>query len=311
MNTPSEFEAKSDPDQVDVLCVGIAAYDLIYSVPYQPLPDTKMFASGLDRCGGGPAANAAVTVSRLGYSAAFAGYLGFDSFGEENLRELRDAGVYTNLVVRDEAPTSLSCIIVPPDGSRTIVNYKGGAGTLPAGSIDLGRARPKVLLVDSHEPFVSPPLAREARQLGIPTVLDAGNVRQASVELLDLVDYAVCAVTFARDYTGLDDPQAAAKELVKHAPHVVVTLGARGLVWNSRDYGSGALLAFPIKAVDTTGAGDTFHGAFAAGVAAGLEWVPLLKYASATAALCCTRIGGRTGIPSGEEVEEFLRVHSA
>jgi sulfofructose kinase len=265
-----------------------------------------MFATGLDRCGGGPAANAAITVCRLGLSAAFAGYLGYDSFGEENLRELHRDGVNTSLVVRGDEPTSLSCIIVPPDGSRTIVNYRGGASKIPDGSIDFTKIESKVILVDSHEPFVSPALARTARQSGIPLVLDAGNVRPASIELLDLVDYAVCAETFARDYTGLADPMAAAGQLLAHAPHVVVTLGDRGLVWQSRVHGSGSLAAFTVEAVDTTGAGDTFHGAFAAGLAAGLDWLPLLRYASATAAICCTHIGGRPGIPTGLEVQQFL-----
>ena len=293
---------------VDVLCVGVASYDLIYTVPFQPGPDAKMWASALDRCGGGPAANGAVTASRLGFSAAFAGYMGDDAFGDEHLTELDQEGVNTDLVIRGPAPTSLSAILVKPDGSRTIVNYPGGASIMPAGTIDFSAFQPQVILFDGHEPFISPPLARAAKEQGIESVLDAGHVRQGTSELLELVNYAVCAAQFAQEYTGLADPEQAAKILAEHAPHVVVTLGDRGLVWHSNEHGHGRLPAYPVEAIDTTGAGDSFHGAFAAGVAAGWDWLTLLNYASATAALCCTRIGARHGIPTGQEVIDFIKM---
>jgi sulfofructose kinase len=294
------------PVPVDVLCVGVASYDLIYSIPYHPGPDAKMYAASLDRCGGGPAANAAVTVSRLGFSAAFAGYLGDDAFGDEHYRELQQEGVNTALVSRGSKPTSLSAILVKPDGARTIVNYAGGAGTVPAGAIDFSPFQPKVILFDGHEPFISPPLARAAKAAGIKTVLDAGAVRPGTVELLDVVDYAVCADRFAQELSGLDDPVEAAATLAGHAPHVVITLGDQGLVWQTDTGDHGRLPAYPIEAIDTTGAGDSFHGAFAAAVAAGWLWPAILEYASATAALCCTRIGARHGIPTDQEVKAFL-----
>jgi len=294
------------PLPVDVLCVGVASYDLIYTVSSQPGPDAKMWASALDRCGGGPAANAAVTVSRLGLSAAFAGYLGDDAFGDEHLREFRQEGVNTDLLLRGSLPTSLSSILVKPDGARTIVNYPGGASTVAEGAIDFSGIQPTVILFDGHEPFISPPLALTANALGITMVLDAGHVRQGTTALLDLVQYAVCSAPFAWEYTGLGDPEQAAAALVEHAPHVVVTLGDQGLVWHNHTGDHGRLPAYPIEAIDTTGAGDSFHGAFAAGVAAGWDWHAILEYASATAALCCTRIGARHGIPTAQEVKAFL-----
>jgi sulfofructose kinase len=299
-------KATNVPLPVDVLCVGVASYDLIYTIPSQPGPDAKMWASALDRCGGGPAANAAVTVSRLGFSAAFAGYLGDDAFGDEHYRELQQEGVKSDLVVRGSLPTSLSAILVKPDGARTIVNYAGGAGTVPAGTVDFSRIQPKVILFDGHEPFISPPLARTAKAAGIKTVLDAGHVRQGTADLLEWVDYAVCSAQFSREYTGLDDPEQAVASLAGHAPHAVITLGDQGLVWHTNVGDHGRLPAYPIEAIDTTGAGDSFHGAFAAGVAAGWDWPTILEYASATAALCCTRIGGRHGIPTAQEVKAFL-----
>ncbi len=97
--------------------------------------------------------------------------------------------------------------------------------------------------------------------------------------------------------------------MAKVAPNVVVTLGERGLIWQ-RGEQSGRLDAFEVNAVDTTGAGDTFHGAFAAGVAAGMEWHDLLRYASAAGALCCTKHGARIGIPTADEVSALLKTNS-
>jgi sulfofructose kinase len=304
----SEYPNHSNEEvfSIDILCVGVASYDLIYKLPHYPEPDSKNFATAFDRCGGGPAANAAVTVSRLGYSAAFAGYLGRDPFGEAHLQEFQQDGVETSLVVRGDDPTSLSAILVTPAGARTIINYAGGAGKVPAGAVDFTGITAQVILFDGHEHRLSMPLARVAAQQGVPIVLDAGNVRPGTNELLDLCDYAVCARRFATDFTGLDEPEEAAEQLLNHAPHVVITLGDAGLVWRSREFGRGRLPAFTVDAVDTTGAGDSFHGAFAVGVAAKWEWGKILEYASATAALCCTQIGARHGIPTAGEVNGFL-----
>jgi sulfofructose kinase len=120
------------------------------------------------------------------------------------------------------------------------------------------------------------------------------------------VDYAVVSQKFARECTGKEDPQQAAVKLGQHSPAVVITLGEAGLVWKNEG-GSGSLPAFPIDAVDTTGAGDAFHGAFAAGLASGKPWNDLLTYASAVGALCCTKYGARPGLPTAKGLAAFLK----
>ena len=136
---------------VDVLCVGHACYDLVFGVDHHPDADEKTFAEKLISCGGGPAANAAVTVSRLGLKSAFAGYLGSDFFGQQHLEEFGRAEVNTDLIVRGNSPTPLSAILVKPDGRRTVVNYKGATAALAADSIDFSKCRPRVILFDGHE----------------------------------------------------------------------------------------------------------------------------------------------------------------
>jgi sulfofructose kinase len=292
-------------DVLDVLCVGTAAYDLIFTLDSHPVEDAKMDAAKLDRCGGGPAANAAVTISRLGHSATFAGYLGRDPFGDENLRELNEAGVRTDLVVRGPWTTPLSAVMVKPDGSRALVNYRDPDGHLPAGSIDLDQIEPRFILFDGHEPLISPSLAQAASRRNIPTILDAGSVRPGAVDLVGHSDHLVCALKFALDYTGAGEEEEALKRLAGLAPTVVITLGDRGLIW-SKGPTRGRQSAFAVEAVDTTGAGDVFHGAYAVALVEGMTWQATLRFASAAAALCCTRIGARLGIPSRPQLEAFL-----
>jgi sulfofructose kinase len=292
-------------NNLDVLCVGTAAYDLIFSVDDHLQPDEKRAASDLVRCGGGPAANAAVTVSRLGHSAAFAGYLGEDPFGDENLKELAAAGVQTDLIARGSRPTPLSVVLVKPDGRRSLVYFRGQNGHLPPGIIDFSRVSPKIILIDGHEPLISTPLADTARKRGIPIILDAGSVQQGTVELANRCDHLVCAMKFALDYSGAEDEEEALDRLAALAPTVVITLGNQGLVW-ARGNERGRQPAYAVNAVDTTGAGDVFHGAYAAALIKNMDWLDTLHYASAAAALCCTKMGARLGVPSKREIEAFL-----
>ena len=283
---------------IDVLCVGHASYDLVFSVDHHPTDDEKMFASGLVGCGGGPAANAAVTVAKLGYSAAFAGFLGQDLYGEQHYQELLDVGINTDLIIRGSSPTPLSAILVKPDGNRALINYKGATRPLPADAIDFSAVYPKVVLFDGHEPAISQALLARTRHQGIASVLDAGSVHDGTLALMADVDYLVCSEKFALHYAG--DVETALTRLAEISPAVVITLGERGLIWQ-RGQERGALPAFAVAAIDTTGAGDAFHGAFAAAVSAGMNWLAVLRYASAAGALCCTKTGARTGLPTREE----------
>ena len=291
---------------VDVLCVGHACYDLVFAVDHHPGADEKTFAEKFIHCGGGPAPNAALTVLRLGLKSAFAGYLGNDFLGRRHLEEFSQAAVNTDLIIRGDSPTPLSAILVKPDGKRTVVNHKGDTPPLPADSFDLSRWHPQVILFDGHEPEVSLALMKAIKGRGILTVLDAGSVHRGSLKLLECVDYTVASQKFARECTGKEDPQQAALKLGEYCSAVVITLGEAGLVWKNED-GSGSLPAFSIDAVDTTGAGDAFHGAFAAGLASGKPWKDLLTYAGAVAALCCTKYGARPAIPTAQDLAAFLK----
>ncbi len=297
----------NQPIKVDVLCIGHACYDLTFSVSHHPTADEKIFADHLFDCGGGPAANAAVCVAKLGLTSAFAGYLGQDFYGEKHLQELIKYGVNTQLIVRGASPTPISTVIVKPDGSRALINYKGETKALPANAIDFTSIRPKVVLIDGHEPHVSLALLESIQDTEIISVLDAGSVHHGTLELMDKVDYLACSEKFARQLTG--NVETALQQLAAISPAVIVTLGEQGLIWQ-RGQEQGAFPAFSVNAVDSTGAGDAFHGALAAALSSGTDWLTTLRYASAAGALCCSKMGARQGLPERNEINELINFGS-
>ena len=139
-------------------------------------------------------------------------------------------------------------------------------------------------------------------------MLDAGSLHIGTEQMAERVDYLICSEKFARQYTGEQNEQRALYQLNEVAPFAVITLGERGLVWKNGQ-AEGHLPAFAVNASDTTGAGDTFHGAFAWCLSQQQEWLESLMFASAAAALCCTKQGARHGIPYRTEVEQLIKRH--
>lgn len=264
---------------VDVLCVGFACVDLNFNVGHHPAADEKLRASSLHTGGGGPAANAAVAVARLGGSARFAGYLGNDTFGEAHLRELAADEVQTQTVHRGEAPTPVAAVLIKPNGERTNISHRSALAVVPEDAFQLSDYPAKVLLVDGHQPLLSLALVKQARQLGIPSILDAGSVNDGTLLLYNQVDYLITSEKFARDFSGEDDPRTALAALDGAAPFIAVTWGDQGVYWQD-EQGQHHTPAFDIEAVDTNGAGDALHGAFAYGLAQGLKPKANLRHRS-------------------------------
>jgi sulfofructose kinase len=285
----------SRPPIFDLLCIGHASYDLIFSVPHHPGEDEKIVADDLLGCGGGPAANAAVTAARLGFHCAFAGYLGNDVFGNKHLAELNAEGVNAKLLVRGNSPTPLSTILVKPNGQRALVNYKGDTSPLLAQAIDFSDVHCKAALLDGHEALVSLDFLQQTNPDRVISVLDAGSLHDGTVALMDKVGYLVASEKFALQYAG--NVESALQQLAERAPVVVITLGEHGLVWQ-RGQENGRMSAPPVIAIDTTGAGDAFHGALAAALTTDMSWSDSLRYASVAGALCCSKMGARSGLPT-------------
>ena len=299
---------------MDVLCVGHASWDITACVAEYPAENSKCEISTLLECGGGPAANAACLLASWSVSCALAATVGGDAYADRVLDELSRAGVDISLVHRSPAdPTPVSIILVNrQNASRTIVNRKAPVAADPCRIVrrpDWAEG-PKVLLFDGHE--IGASLDAMALFPDARTILDAGSARPGAVELARRVDYLVASERFARQLGGVPDlgsrprQAAAVRALAEHNGRpVVITCGERGLFYGTGD-DFRHLPAFAVNSIDTTAAGDIFHGAFAYGLLRGVAWEETLRLAAAAAALSTTARGGRTSIPSLAQVEEFL-----
>ncbi len=293
-----------------ICCVGIAVYDRIFQVDSMPVVEGKYFAQGLSEQGGGPAATAAVAAARLGLEVEMIARVGDDATGQAIIKGLADEGVGTDLMrVIEHAASTQASIMVDSQGRRIILSYP--SPDLPAdgsfiSGLDFSDCR--AVLADVRWPEGAAAAFRRAREQHIPTVLDGDITPQPIDELCALADYVVFSEPGLALYTGEKQDVEASLRLAAHksGARVFVTLGAAGCSWLDDDGKMQHQDGFKVDAVDTTGAGDVFHGAFAAGLAMDMEITEILRFAAATAALKCTRPGGRTGIPRLNEVRAFL-----
>ncbi len=297
---------------IDVLCVGHACVDMNVHVPVFPHENSKLEIHRYFESGGGPAANAAFLLSTWGVPTAFAGLVGNDARGRQVIDEFEQVGTDLSLLeVRRGYETPFSIVIVhEKNGSRTIINRKQGQAFMDPAPILKSDIHPRVILFDGHEPQAS--LAALDRYPDAKTVLDAGSLREGTRLLASRMDYLVSSERFALSATGMtriqdeDEQDRCLAELRKIASgQIVVTLGDRGLVYDQQ--GSAVRMpAFPVPTVDTTAAGDIFHGAFVYGVLQGFELDRTLRFASAAAALSVQSEGGRQSIPTLEDVQLLL-----
>ncbi len=294
---------------LDVLCLGFANDDLLVAVAGYPPPDAKVEALELEEQGGGPAATAAVAVARLGGRVALLSTVGDDQRGERILADLAREGVDVSHCHRlPGACSSVSLVIVDRSaGTRNVFRYLGDR-QFELEELDPNLVRgSRVLLVDPHLPNSALAATRIARKAGVPVVLDPGEPKPGLEELLAVADYLVPPVRTALWVTGETDSERAAELLLRRngARAVVVTMGARGYAVATEE-GSWREDAFPVEVVDTTGAGDAFHGGFAFALAQGQSVREAARFAAAVAALKCRKPGGRAGLPTLPEVERLL-----
>jgi sulfofructose kinase len=290
----------------------MATVDFLALVPRLPGPDEVFPLDRLDVQGGGPVATALAAAARLGTNCAFLGAVGGDRWGDAIVDDFRAFGVATdNLVRRSGGVSPHSVILVEaPTGRRSILYSKGSlTGLVPEElPADLIR-RADALHLDGFDIDAAVAAARIARAAGVPVSLDggAGEPWPGLPELLPLVDVLVVAAQFARHLTGEDEPGSALAGLMRWgARQAVITDGARGAWFLDGNGASGHVPAFEVEVVDTTGAGDTFHGAYLHAFLAGAPIAGCVRLGAAAAALKCASLGGRSGLPTPDRLQEFL-----
>ena len=292
----------------DVVGVGYCNVDYLGIVPRYPDLDEKMRMTDFSRQGGGVTATAMATVGRLGGRACYIGKVGDDDFGRFSITELEKDNVdISRVIIQPETSSQFSFIAVDQTtGKRTIFwtpsEIKFEANELCRDEVLAG----KVLHVDAHHPDAALQASKWANEAGIPVVMDAGTLRPGSEEIVEHTDALIASALFARQFTGEDDPEAAVRKMLGGQRKIAaVTLGDKGCFYATAD-GVRHQPAFRVDVVDTTGAGDVFHGAFSFGLAQGWEFPAIVEFASAVSAIKCTKLGGRAGIPTLPEVHRFL-----
>jgi ribokinase len=294
-----------------VVGIGQCSLDYLAQVDAYPEPDTKCEVLGWEEQGGGPVATALVALSRLGAHTKFFGVMGADEAGDKIRSSLVSEGVEVSGLVRRPHGTSQTAFIVADrEGRRTIFWRRPSCeGLTPAELEGDFLERADFLLLDGLMPAVSLHAAKKARERDVPVMLDAGRVREGMLEIARLSDYVVASEEFARGLglaDCLNDPEEFQRKAGGLFPGVfTVTLGERGSI----TLAGGECIyqpAFQVDTVDTTGAGDVFHGGYIFGLLNGWGVRKTIGFASALAALKCRLPGGRAGIPTLEDTLAFL-----
>jgi len=295
----------------DVCALGCCCWDYLGIIPRYPALDEKVAMSELSMQGGGQAGTGIAAVARLGGRAAIIGRIGDDEFGRHIRESFEADGVDTRWLAAVPGATSqfAFCAIDQASGQRTIFYIHGTKGKFAPEDLDCAALLDcHCLLVDGHHNVAAAAVVRWAREAGVPVVLDLERPQEEDEALVSGASHPVVPERFALEFTGEGDVEAAGRAMLALGPEVVViTRGPEGCLAFTAEgvIHQPALPVAPI--VDTTGAGDVFHGAFAYGIALGYELRENLRFASAVAALKCRALGGRAGIPTMAEVREFLR----
>ncbi len=292
-----------------VICLGMATLDQIFRVDTIPLAPAKFRASEFIVTGGGQAANAAVTVQRMGGEAQYWGRVGDDEVGDQIIRLLAKEQVDVSHVYRlIGARSKTAAILVDARGERLVCSapaqgYPPDTSWLPLDEVATVRA----VLADSRWKPGAMALFEAAALHNKPSVFDAdAGTNEEVLAVSETATHPVFSEPMLVQ-TGLGAPEIALPQIFNAKRNKIcgVTLGERGVVWFD-----GTTLhrtpALPIKAIDTLAAGDTWHGALALALAEGMADAEAIAFASRVAAIKCSRFGGRNGIPTRTEFDAFV-----
>ena len=298
--------------RIDYVGIGFCSNDYLSVLPSIPYDSKVQMTEHLVQ-GGGPAATSTVAAARLGLTAGFLGTVGDDDPGKRIIRDFEAEGVTTSSMVIRPGETSpiAYCWIEESTGKRCVAWTRGTLAELdPATELDLSLVRQaKMLHTDGHQTQAAIAAGKAAKEAGVLFNYDAGTIRPGIEELVKLADILITSEEFARRYTGIDDLDKAIFKLAENGSRVCgITMGDQG----SMMLDNGNIIrcpAFSIKAIDTTGAGDVYHTAFGVRYLETQDLMECMRFASAVSALKCLKLGGRTGIPNRQQVEDFLRTH--
>jgi sugar/nucleoside kinase (ribokinase family) len=298
----------------DLVGVGLNATDTLIKVAHFPAYGGKVPIEAEILSPGGQVASALTAVAKLGKRVKYIGTVGDDERGRIQLESLRETGINLDDVeVRENCPNQMAYIVIDEStGERTVFWSRAHCLALDPAHITpekIGRAR--MLHIDGHDTPAVEKAARVARDLRIPVSVDVDTIYPGFDRVLGFVDYLVASSEFPVRWTKESDPFRAL-ELIQNEyrmPVAAMTLGAHGALARVMESAAARFVyspGFVVDCVDTTGAGDVFHGAFCYSVLEGMPIEDTLEFSNAMAALNCTQLGARGGIGTLGEARALI-----
>ncbi len=305
------FQAKAPKTSPRVLCIGMPVRDLTFHTPGIPARGYKENATAFDEICGGNALNGAISIVRLGGRASICGPMGDASETSSRFifEQMAHEGIETkHLIHMPGLVTPISAVMIDPSGERTIVTFRDPElwhVKLPDSGMLLEDC--DAILTESRCAEFCTDLCTEAVRRGIPVVVDVDRAMSLREGLLNASTHLVFSSEALQETADVSDDGQALQKIAKLTKSFVAgTRGPRGTIWLDEHGRLQETPAFPVHTVDTLGAGDVFHGAFAMAITEGQGLPDALRFASAAAALKCTRFGGAFAAPQRAEVMKLL-----
>ena len=305
------FHADAPKIPPRILCIGMPVRDLTFRVSAIPARGSKENATHFDEICGGNALNAAIGIVRLGGRASVCGPMGDarEASSRFIFEQLAHEGIESRHIVHMPGlVTPISAVMVDPTGERTIVTFRDPE----LWKVHLPNTEKLLedcaaILTESRCAEFCTDLCAEARRRGIPVIVDVDRAMSLREGLLTASSHLVFSSEPLQETAGITDDGQALKKIAKLTPSFLAgTRGPKGTIWLDEQGNLRETPAFPVHTVDTLGAGDVFHGAFALAITEKQELRQALRFASAAAALKCTRHGGAFAAPQRAEVEQLL-----
>ena len=301
---------------LQIVGLGMACLDVLVRLKDMPTWEQGARMSAFSFDGGGPVATAMVASSRLGARVGYIGTVGSDPSGDIKLNTLRIAGMdLSQLQIRQEPEGQIVLVFVDEEtGERVFCGLNRGfdcqadVSTLDRDYITSA----DYLHLDGFHYDAALQAAKWMREAGKTVVYDGGKtngrgVPERTVELMRYVDVLICGSGFATAMTGVEGKWEAGEAALKCGPRIVVqTEGEDGSYTTTAEGDRFHVPAFKIDVIDTTGAGDVFHGAYIVGLIHGWDLKSVAQFSTAVSALKCTKLGGRAGIPTFDQTLAFL-----
>ena len=294
-----------------IVGIGANVFDTLYNIPTYPTEDTKMRATASKTAGGGPVATGLVAASKLGEDTAYIGVLSDDNGGRFLKEDFEKYGVKTDLIDVKSGYRSFASVLwlCADTTTRTCVFDKGDLPPLQLSEAQKQAVRDaEILMVDGNEMDAAVEAAKIARKSGTKVLYDCGGLYEGVEKLLEYTDIMIPSEEFSLGHTGCNSAEEAAKKLYEtYSPEVVViTQGKRGgIIYDGKEIVSYPI--YPAVVVDSNGSGDVFHGAFAAAISKGYDYLKCCHFSSAVSGLKCTGVGARESVPDFETTKKYLK----